>query len=84
MNSSRILVTLDELSAQLTDQLQEVQDATGSRIAVQYVLREPDADGCNWSDNIVLAVGPTATREALQPFVTQLVQAARMKFNVKE
>jgi hypothetical protein len=84
MSTSRVIVTLDELSAQLTSQLQEVEGAAGSKIAVQYILQEPDANGCNWSDRIVLTVGPKSASEKLLPFVAQVVQAAQMRFNVKE
>lgn len=83
MPSSRTLLTLNELSAWLTTELQKIPDAGGSEITVQYALREPDADGCNWSDTVVLRVGQTASHEYLRPYVRQLVGVARKKFNVK-
>ncbi len=84
MNASRTLITLDELSNKLTEQLQQVDGAGESRVTVQYILQEPDADGCNWSDSVVLTLDKDTSSKTLGPFVTQLVQAARMKFNVKE
>lgn len=83
MSDARELVTLNELNAKLTDKLQNVEDAAGSKITVQYILREPDVDGCNWSDSVVLRVGPNASKEILAPYVAQLVKDARKKFNVK-
>ncbi len=83
MPSERTLLTLSELSAWLTTELQKISDAEGSEITVQYALREPDADGCNWSDTVVLRVGKAASSEYLQPYVRQLVEVARKRFNVK-
>ena len=83
MSSERTLLTLNELSAWLTAELQKVPDAEGSAITVQYALREPDADGCNWSATVALHVGPNASHEYLQPCVSQLVVVARKQFNVK-
>ncbi|MBK9520512.1 MAG: hypothetical protein IPO13_02630 [Rhodocyclaceae bacterium] len=82
MPDARELVTLSELSDRLTTELQKAEDAAGSKITVQYMLREPDATGCNWSDSVVLQVGPNASKESLAPYVAQLVQHARQRFNV--
>jgi len=83
MTIERELVTLSELSARLSDALQKVSDAAGSAISVQYKLQEPDEEGCNWSDSVILKIGPNTSREALVPYVTQLMQDARERFNVK-
>lgn len=86
MNTSKVIVTLDELNTLLTSQLQKAQEGggVGSKITVQCTLREPDDNGCNWSGSIVLTVGPNSASETLRPFVNRLVQAAQMKYNVKE
>jgi hypothetical protein len=84
MPNSRTLVALTELSEWLTLELQKVPDAGGSKITVQYALQTPDAEGCNWSDTVVLGVGKDATPEYLQPYVRQLINAARSRFNLKE
>lgn len=83
MAGSKTLLTLNELSAWLTTELQKSPDAGDSEITVQYALRDPDEEGCNWSDTVVLRVGHGASHEYLQPFVQQLVGVARKKFNVK-
>lgn len=77
-------MTLDELSAWLTTELRKIEDCHDSSVAVQYLLRNPDADGCNWSDEVVLSVGRSATADYLYPHVRRLVGEARLKFNVKE
>ena len=83
MHSAKTTITLSELSAWLTTELQKIPDAGGSEITVQYSLREPDAYGCNWSDTVVLRVGEDASSEYLQPYVRQLVDVARKRFNVR-
>ncbi len=83
MSGEKALLTLSELSAWLTAELLKISDAEGSSITVQYALREPDTDGCNWSDTVVLHVGPNASHEYLQSHVRHLVLVARKKFNVK-
>ena len=84
MVDQRELVTLDELSARLTSELQEIEDCEGSEITVKYRLREPDADGCNWSEDVSIRVGPNATAEYLTPYVDSIVTRARAIFNVKD
>jgi hypothetical protein len=81
MAGNRELLTREELSERLTRKLQAVPDAEGSSISVQYSLREPDADGCNW-DDIVLNVG-AASKEYLYPHVVRIVGEAKKHFNVK-
>jgi hypothetical protein len=83
MTNGRELVTLSELSARLTDELQKVSDAAGSAIFVRYMLQEPDEEGCNWSDSVILKIGSGVSREVLTPYVTQLMQDARKRFNVE-
>ena len=83
MVDQRELVTLDELSARLTSELQEIEDCEGSEITVKYRLRELDADGCNWSD-VSIRVGPNATAKYLEPYVDSIVTRARAIFNVKD
>lgn len=84
MSRQRELLTKQELSNRLSSELQEVEDAEGSEIRVQYLLGEPDEDGCNWSDSIVLRLGPKATKEGLAPSVARIVAQARMKYNIKD
>ena len=83
MHSGRQFVTLEELSTLLTDELQLVEGAAGSRITVQYKLFTPDPDGCNWLDSVVVVTGPNASVEILRTHVQRLVQNARQGFNIK-
>lgn len=83
MPNTRELLTLAKLSDWLTAELQRAEGAAGSSIAVQYMLQEPDQDGCNWSDSVILKVGMSASKETLAPYVVQLIQDARKRFNVK-
>lgn len=78
----RQLVTKAELSAILTKELQALPDAGGSRISVQYALQEPDADGCNWSETVIVSVGPRATATYLTPLAAAIVRRARQRYNV--
>ncbi len=84
MPQNRQLLTIEELSKRLTAELQTVEDGKGSEITVRYRLREPDADGCNWSDTVSVRVGPNATSEYLAPYVSRIVRQARAKYNVKD
>lgn len=83
MARQKTFLTLKELSAWLTTELQKIPDAGDSEITVQYALRDSDEDGCNWSDTVVLRVGHAASAEYLQPYVQQLVGIARKRFNLK-
>ena len=76
------IVTLLELSAYLSAELQKMEDAAGSEIMVRYTFNEPDDEGCNWSDDVLLQVGQNTTKEALAPRAAQLVRNARKRFEV--
>lgn len=78
----RELVTKAELSAILTKELQAMPDAAGSKLSVQYALQEPDADGCNWSETVIVSVGPKATAEYLTPLAAAIIRRARQRYNV--
>jgi hypothetical protein len=80
----RRLVSKKQLSEILTSELHKIEDAEGSRITVQYSLREPDPDGCNWSDSVIVGVGPKASSEYLTPHVQRIVAAARREYNVTD
>lgn len=84
MAQKKELVTLGELSARLTSELQEVEDCEDSEITVKYRLKEPDTDGCNWSDDVSVRVGSKATSEYLQPHVSRIVHCAKSRYNVTD
>lgn len=80
---NRKAVTRAELDEWLTQEICKVEDCDGSRLAVQYLLVEPDANGCNWS-GVIAHVGPNTTADAIQPIASRIVDRARSKFNLIE
>jgi hypothetical protein len=84
MAAQRTLVTLEELSAWMTERVQAFEDCAGTTVTVQYRLQSPDKDGCNWSENVVFNPGPNAAKETVLSHVGNLVREARGEFNVKD
>jgi hypothetical protein len=82
--AQRTLVTLEELSAWITERIQAVEDCEGTTVTVQYRLKKPDKSGCNWSENVVFNVGPKASKQTVLTHVGKLVREAREKFNIKD
>ena len=78
------LVTQSELSAILTAELQKIEDCAGSVITVKYRLQEPDDEGCNWSDDVSIRVGPKASSSYVIPHVEGIVRRARARYNLVE
>jgi hypothetical protein len=60
---NRELVTGDELNAILTREIREIEDLHDAKLTYQYLLREHDETGCNWS-GAVLNPGPIRARRA--------------------
>lgn len=83
MTRERSLVSIDELSAWITEQVQKHDDCEGTSVTVQYQLQQQDADGCNWSDALVTTLGPNASETSVFAILRDLVPQARTKFNVK-
>ena len=50
---------------------------------MQYELREPGPDGCNWSHDLILNLG-NSDRDAVLQHLRPLHQEARRRFNVSE
>lgn len=82
--AERKLLTLAELSAWITERVQALEDCAGTTVTVQYGLRSPDKDGCNWSDSVVFRPGPNASKEVLVTAVGNVVREARQRFNIKD
>lgn len=76
------ILTLAALSARLSADLQKYENAAGSTITVQFILHEPDDEGCNWSDSVILKSGPKTTKKALAPRAAQLIKNARKRYEV--
>ncbi|MCL7423447.1 MAG: hypothetical protein M8364_21385 [Methylobacter sp.] len=81
--SDRLIVSLEKLSEWLTDYVQAYEDCEGTVVRVQYKLKSPDSEGCNWSDTVVFNPGPNADKNVLTGIVGNAVREARDKFNVE-
>lgn len=82
MSTERTLLTLQELSAWMTEQLQKFEDCEGTTVTVQYRYQSPDAHGVNWSDSVFFSPGPNASKDIVLRHVGNLVREAREKFNI--
>ncbi len=83
MTPNRQIVTREELNRYLTNEIRKIEDLEDARLEFQYVLQEPDEDGCNWSD-AVLNPGSKGSPEYGAPYARVILQKARALFNVKE
>jgi len=52
MATERTLLTLEALSAWMTEKVQQFEDCEGTTVTIQYQLATPDTHGCNWSENV--------------------------------
>jgi hypothetical protein len=75
----RELRTAEEIAAWITDELQKTEDCKGCRVDSVVGLREPDTEGCNWSDSIAVQLGNDYSR----PIFQKIIQEARLRFNLK-
>lgn len=81
----RVFISATELDQYLTEQLQKVPGFEQISVSAGYRLRTPDADGCNWSGDVVPLHGkrappPEVIAETLRP----IVRHARARFNISE
>lgn len=79
----RELKTRHEISEWLTAELHKQRGCQETRVSVQYQLQEPDAEGCNWSRDLIINYGgddSVLILERLRP----LFEEARRRFNVRE
>ena len=79
----RELRTRQEISDWLTHELRIYPECADASATVQYELREPLPDGCNWSEDLVLNCG-TSDRGAVLSHLRPLHREARRRFNVSE
>ena len=70
-----------EIATWITAELQKVKTCEECTVNSVMPLRQPDRDGCNWSDSIVVRAGPEADYE---PHLRRIVQEARRRFNVAQ
>jgi hypothetical protein len=79
----RELRTRREVSEWLTRELRAHSGCQGTIVTVQYQLREPEADGCNWSRDLVINYGRDNS-EVVHRYLRPLFEEARRRFNVHE
>jgi len=79
----RQLKTRQEISDWLTDNLHAIPGCSETTVSVQYELREPEQDGCNWSRDLVINYGRDDS-EVVTRHLRSLYEDARRRFNVSE
>jgi hypothetical protein len=79
----RELKTRQQISDWITQSLQAFPECADARATVQYELQEPDAEGCNWSRDLILNYGRSDS-DAVLRHLRPLHQEARRRFNVSE
>jgi len=83
MSTERTFLTLQELSAWMTEQIQKLDDCEGTTVTAQYRYQSPDAYGVNWWENVFFSPGPKASKDIVLGHVGNLVRQAREKFNIR-
>jgi len=79
----RKVIARDELSAWMTAHIRKVEGCEQVEVGGVIPLQEPDAEGVNWSESIVL----TATgvpKEIYEPAIRKVLATARVQFNIKK
>ena len=78
---NRSLVTAQELTDWLTNELRKQEACQLCEIKGINPLQLPDQDGCNWSESVTLNNGgvPTAI---VSPHAHRIILEARRKFNL--
>lgn len=81
----RAAISPQKLDRYLTAQLQKVPGFAGVTVYAGYRLRQPDADGCNWSGQAVPIHGVRAPApEVIAATLRPILQTARARFNLSE
>jgi hypothetical protein len=81
--ADRALVTQEALNKYITQEIRKIEDLEDARLTVQYLLQEPDEDGCNWSGGI-LNPGSKGSARYGAPHATLVIERARALYNVKQ
>lgn len=79
----RQLVTREELNRILTREIRTITDLEDATLTFQYVLRELDETGCNWS-GANLNPGSKGSPEYGAPYANKIVAEARACYNIKD
>lgn len=78
---ARKLLTREELAEWMTAQLRKVEDCEECSVGPVNLLQQPDTDGCNWSDSLVVQ-SAGVPREHFGPHVAQIGAMAKAMFNI--
>lgn len=78
----RKIVPRAELDAWLTEKLVTHEDCAGTALKVQYLLQNPDHNGCNWSGDCNLSVGPNSDARHIAPIAAAIIAEAQALFNL--
>lgn len=78
----RQIVSKEKLQAWLTAELQKVEDCNECTVGGIMALQQPDEDGCNWSDSIVVSTGGVPLHY-FKPHLDVIMANARARFNVE-
>ncbi|HEY4341606.1 MAG TPA: hypothetical protein VGM97_16795, partial [Steroidobacteraceae bacterium] len=49
----RAVVTPEAINKYLTQEIRKFEDLEDARLTLQYLLQEPDQEGCNWSGGVL-------------------------------
>ena len=80
---SKDIRTSAEIGAWITQRLRTLEDCGECKVTAVQRLRDPDDEGCNWSDVIFVRTGGV-TREYFEPFLREVILEARQRFNLPE
>ena len=78
---TRTTVSAQELSQWLTRRLQQLESCHECEVGGIIALREPDSEGCNWSDSVVVR-SHGVPHEYFTPKLREILIEARDKFNI--
>lgn len=79
----RELRTRKEISEWITTELRKYPECSDASVSVQFELRMPDPEGCNWSDSVVINAGKSDREDVLEN-LRPILRRARRSFNVNE
>jgi transcriptional regulator with XRE-family HTH domain len=80
----RRIVSRAELNRILTRKIRQIEGYEKANLAVRYLYREPDEDGCNWSSEVTFDPGSAGLGPEAAAQVGRAVRAVRQEYNVKE
>lgn len=78
----KTLVAAAELEQWLTAKLRKLDDCHDCKVSGVLPLQEPDEQGCNWSDSLVVNAGGLPY-DYYAKFLSVVVAEARSRFNLK-